>query len=120
MNYIELSGKSYPIAFGYGALMEYETLTGKSAVQLLSKSEEVGITDMLTLLACGLANGAEQVGQSQEFTAKGVSKLLDATPNSAEAIQKAMEHFAASFAQEDTKKKTVKMQPTRAQRRKSG
>lgn len=119
MNYIELAGKSYPIAFGYGALIEYEGLTGKSAVSMLTKGDEVSLTDMFTLLACGLSNGAEQAGAAQEFTFKGVAKLIDNTPNSAAVIEQAMQYFAASFATDDAKKKTVTMQPPRAQRRKA-
>ncbi len=117
MQFLELAGQSYPIRFGYGALMEYELATGKSAVQMATAGDTVGFTDILTLIACGLTNGAELAGAPREFTAKSVSRLLDETPNSPAVIQKAMALLQESFAFEDAKKKTVKMQPVKASKR---
>lgn len=120
MKYLELAGQSLPIQFGYGALMEYEQATGKSAVQMATAGENIGFTDILTLIACGLTNGAEMANAPREFTAKGVAKLLDETDNSPAVIQKAMGFLQESFAAVE-QKKTVKMQPTnRAARRKAG
>jgi hypothetical protein len=119
-HYLELAGKPYPIQFGYGALLEYERETGKSALELVNSGETFGFTDVLTLIACGLSNGAEVAGGSEVFTSKSVARLLDETENSPAVIQKAMSFLQESFAVPE-QKKTVKM-PTanRAARRKTG
>lgn len=118
MNNIELAGKSYPIAFGYGALLEYEAKTGKSAVQMVEATSNVGFTEILTLIACGLSNGAEMEGNARDFTAKDVARLLNDTENSPAVIQKAMALLQQSFVTK-TKKKTVNLQPTAKQKRKT-
>lgn len=119
MNYIELSGKSYPIQFGYGALMEYEALTGRSALSIL-EGENVRVTDILSLIACGLTNGADAAGTPEHYTAKAVGLLLDGTPNSPLVFQRAMELLRAAFAVEDgPKKKAVPPHANREMRRKA-
>lgn len=118
MQYIELAGKSCPIQFGYGALMEYEQATGKSAVEM-AQGGNVGFTEILTLIACGLSNGAELAGTGESFTAKKVGQLLDATENSPAVIEQAMKLLQASFAPAE-QKKTVRLQPTAQKHRKAG
>lgn len=118
MNFIELAGKAYPIQFGYGALLEYEQATGKSAVEM-AQGDSVGFTEILTLIACGLANGAELAGAPKVFTAKEVGILLDQTENSPAVIEQAMKLLQASFAPAE-QKKTVRLQPTAQKRRKAG
>lgn len=117
MQSIELAGKAYPIQFGYGALLEYEQKTGKSAVEM-AQGGNVGFTEILTLIACGLSNGAEMAGSPHEFTAKQVGLLLDATENSPAVIEQAMSYLQASFAPAE-QKKTVRLQPTAQKRRKT-
>lgn len=120
MNHIELAGVSYPIQFGYGALMDYEALTGRSALALLEGRVEPGITECFTLIACGLKNGSDAAGHPVEFTAKGVARLCDQMkPDEVgTAITAAMEMLRASFATEDSvKKNPVKL--ARAERRKA-
>lgn len=120
MDFLEIAGKSLPISFGYGALMEYETATGKSAVQIVEAGASIGFTEILTLIACGLTNGADAANDPREYTAKGVARMLDETPDSPAVLQKAMLLLQKSFATTE-QKKTVKLQPTQTgARRKAG
>lgn len=118
MQYIQLAGKDYPVAFGYGALMEYEAQTGKSAVSLLTEGA-ASLTDTFTLIACALTNGSEKAGSPQSFTPKFAADLIDETPNSVEVVTKIMKMLEASFATDDSAKKKA-MYPNREARRKAG
>ncbi len=117
MQHIELSGKQYPVAFGYGALMDFEEMTGKSAASLLTDGAG-SITDTFTLIACGLTNGAEIAGEPHQYTAKDAARLIDGTTNSVDAVQQVMKMLESSFAVDDSAKKKA-MYPNRAARRKA-
>ena len=122
MNHIEISGTSYPISFGYGALMEYETMTGGSAISLFSRVQggNVGITELITLLACGLQNGADETGDPRPFTPKAVARMLDKELNVEGIFAETMKYLENSFAKDTSaKKKTVNIQANRAARRKA-
>lgn len=118
MQHITLSGKDYPVAFGYGALMEYETLTGKSALSLLTEGA-ASLTDTFTLIACALTNGAEKAGNPQSFSPKFAADLIDGTPNSVEVVTQIMRLLESSFATDESAKKKT-MYPNRETRRKAG
>lgn len=121
MKHIEIAGKSYPISFGYGALMDYEAITGKSAIALLT-SGVFGITEIISLVACGLTNGADETGAPHSFKPKDVARLFDQMTQEqvSEVITATVGLLAAAFPTDtEAKKKTVTMQPTRAQRRRA-
>lgn len=118
MDFLQIGGQSLPISFGYGALMEYEQATGKSVMALLEGGAEMKLTDIFTLIACGLTNGADAANEPKEYTAKAVSRLLDDTENSPAVLAKAMELLQKSFAVVE-QKKTVPLHANRETRRKA-
>lgn len=111
MNYIEIGGKILPIAFGYGALMNYEKSAGQPATVLVAQfsSGEHSITEVIRLLACGLENGSRKAGNPQPFPIEIVADLLDESQNPGDVIGRAMQYLADSFAQpsEGAKKKPL-------------
>lgn len=119
-HFLELAGKPFPIQFGYGAILEYERETGKSVLELVNSGDNLGFTDVLTLIACGLTNGAEVAGGSDVFTSKSVARLLDETENSPAVIQKAMSFLQESFAVPEQKKTVTMRAANRSERRKTG
>lgn len=118
MQYIKLAGEDYPVAFGYGALMEYETLTGKSAVSLLTEGA-ASLTDTFALIACALVNGSEKAGSPQIFSPRDAANLIDETPDRVEVVTHIMKMLEASFATDESAKKKA-MYPNREARRKAG
>lgn len=109
MQSIELAGRVYPISFGFGALMEYEKETGTPATALFAQfaGNEAKLTDVATLVACGLTNASRKLNIGAVYTAQDVADLLDDTPDSMSAIMRAMEILAESFAPAEAKKKTM-------------
>lgn len=101
MNYIEIGKKNLPIAFGYGALMNYEKSAGQPATALIAQfsSGEHSITEVIRLLACGLENGSRKAGNPEAFPVEAVADLLDESPKPADVIGRAMKYLADSFAQ---------------------
>lgn len=117
MDFLQIGGQSLPISFGYGALMEYEQATGKSVMALLEGGAEMKLTDIFTLIACGLTNGADAANVPKEYTAKSVARLMDDTENSPAVLTKAMELLQKSFAAVDAKKKAIPLHANRETRR---
>lgn len=112
MNYLKIGQEQYPVSFGYGALMAYETATGvgvSATFEAFSRGES-RITDVLQLIACGLENGARKANAPRAYTPQDVADMLDDAPDATEVIAQAMQILADSFPQPDeaAKKKTTK------------
>lgn len=105
MDYVQLGGESRPISFGMGALMMFEKKSyGRKALEAFKDAENFSMTDAVTLVACGLENGARRDGKPQAFDPFEVGDWLDEAPD---ALATIFELFAASFASPDAKKKTM-------------
>ncbi len=114
MNYIQFGENQYPVSFGYGALMAYEKATGSPVSTLFAafSKGESSITDIATLIACGLENGARKAGDPQPYTPQDVADLLDDSPNPTDVITRAMQILSDSFAQPDEGAKKKPMTKT--------
>lgn len=114
MNYIQFGENQFPVSFGYGALMAYEKATGTPVTAMYAsfKSGASSITDIATLIACGMENGARKAGEPQPYTPQDVADLLDDSPNPTGVIKRAMEMLADSFAQPDEGAKKKPMTKT--------
>lgn len=110
MNTIEIAGKAYPISFGFGALMYYETETGKPATALFVEFSQgqQRLTDVALLIACGLNNGARRSGFQDVYTKSDVADMLDEDEYPMEVVTRAMTLLAESFAPPDVKKSPAK------------
>jgi Phage tail tube protein, GTA-gp10 len=114
MQTIHLSGQDLPIAFGFGAIMQYEQATGRPILELFSSFQagNAMFSDVVRLIACGLTNGSRKTGTNVVYTVEQVSDMLDACDNPMAIVGTCMEQLALSFTADEAKKKTVKMQPT--------
>lgn len=118
---ITIGKQTLPISFGFGAIMQYERTTGRAVLDLFAdfQSGRAMFTDVVTLLACGLNNGARKAETGNGYSVDEVADLLDESENPTAVITEAMTLLAGSFAQEEGKKKTVALQANRAARRKA-
>lgn len=114
MQTIHLSGQDLPIAFGFGAIMQYEQATGRPILDLFSafQAGNAMFSDVVRLISCGLTNGSRKAGTNTVYTVEQVSDLLDDCENPMAIVGACMEQLAMSFTADEAKKKTVKMHPT--------
>lgn len=74
-----LGGRDRPLAFGAGTLARCEKLTGLSAKKLSRKMVEgsVSVSEIITLIFCGLESGARAAGEKVDFTLDDVCAWID-------------------------------------------
>lgn len=79
MNYelIELSGKNYPIYFGFNALRKYCALTGTSLNKLMSLGQDMTLDDALKLVLVGIEEGSRKSDQDFTLTIDELGDMLD-------------------------------------------
>lgn len=99
---VELSGKEYPLSFGYNALSMYENLTGKSFMQM---GQNLNIEELLAVCYVGLKDGARKSKSEFDLTIQDVGDLLDENESAFEDIMSA---FKSQQTKEDTTEKKTK------------
>jgi len=118
---VKIGKDHYPVSFGFGAIMEYETTTGRPVLALFEEFQtgRAMFTDVVRLIAAGLTNGARKANSSNTYTVEQVADMMDDSEDKMQVITECMGLLAAAF-DSGTKKKTVALSPNRETRRKVG
>lgn len=88
---VEISKKKYPVFFGFNALRIYCDITGKAIGELDNLSETLTLGDAVTLIWCGLKDGARK--KEKEFNLT-MDELSDEFDSDMEALTRCLEVFA--------------------------
>lgn len=118
---VKIGKDHFPVSFGFGAIMEYETTTGRPVLALFNEFQtgQAMFTDVVRLIAAGLTNGARKAGKPDVYNVEQVADMLDEADDKMQVITDCMGLLAAAF-DSGAKKKTVTMAANRAERRKVG
>lgn len=87
---VEISGKTYPLAFGMSLLLQYERETGKPVIGVFQSFQQgMAVEEMLRLVALAMTNGQRKRNLSAPtgvtytnhvYTIDEVADLLDDAP----------------------------------------
>ena len=108
--FFTLGGKPRPIHFGWGALYQYESQSGRSPIDDFARVQtgSVSITMLVNLLYCGFVCGYRAQNMEIDFDEFTVAGWIDEDPS---IVQRGMDILAASFPAAEPQKKTVPIQP---------
>ena len=93
---ININGESYPVRFGFAALMTFSKKTGIKLEDLDELSEGIDLYTAVALLWAGLKDGARKEKKQFTLSVEDIADLLD---DDVEVLTTALELFAQSFAQ---------------------
>jgi hypothetical protein len=92
---IEIGGSLRPVKFGFNSLALFGELTGYKVAQMQSLGSELTMKDVITLMWCGLKEGARKQGKEFNASIEDVGDWIDEAP---EAISGMMNIYSSSQA----------------------
>jgi len=108
MQTVKIGGEERPLKFGFNTLAEFGRKTGITLSGLQTLGTTLTIADVITLIWCGLKEGARKEGIPFDVDEYTVGERLDEDPN---LVAEMMEHYGDSQApveKNDKKKPTGK------------
>ena len=93
---ININGESYPLRYGFAALMTFSKKTGINLEELEALSEGIDLYTAVALLWSGLKDGARKEKKQFNLSVEDIADLLD---DDVDVLTTALELFAKSFAQ---------------------
>jgi hypothetical protein len=111
--YVKINGKKMPVKYGFNALRHFSRMTGISINQMESLSNNMTFDTALTLIFCGLMDGARAAKEKFSYT---IDDLADDLDTDMTAIDRCMTLFADQMGGKETeeKKSQPKKQPKKA------
>ena len=98
--FIKIDGKKHPIKFGFNALRNFSNLTGISLKEMETLGEEMTIDAAITLIWCGLKDGARA---SKETFIMTIEDVADAMDEDMTIIDRAMKVFINMMSKQEKK-----------------
>tara|TARA_R110000803_G_scaffold128194_1_gene195624 strand:- start:2113 stop:2418 length:306 start_codon:yes stop_codon:yes gene_type:complete len=86
VEYIDISGKKYPVRFGFNALREFSRKTGTTLADLGSMEKNITLDQAITLAWCGFKDGARKDKITFKLDVSDIADLLDEDPNVLERV----------------------------------
>lgn len=102
VEYIETNNKRFPVRFGFNALREFSRVTGMPLAALSNLQHDITLDQAITLVWCGLKDGARKDKMPFKMAVDDVADLMD---DDASILEKAFEIFGRQFSPEQEEKK---------------
>ncbi len=102
MQTVHIGGENRPVKFGFNTLAEFGRLTGITLSGLQRLGDTLTIAHVITLIWCGLKEGARKEGNPFDFDEYAIGEWLDEDPN---LVAEMMEHYGESQAPVEKSKK---------------
>tara|TARA_R100001369_G_C3315031_1_gene167952 strand:- start:320 stop:649 length:330 start_codon:yes stop_codon:yes gene_type:complete len=103
---IIISGKDYPVKYGYAALRHFSDATGTTLGDLGTMGESMTITQAIALVWAGLKDGARVTKTEFDLDLDDVADLLDEDDK---AMERVLSVFSESLAPKSKKKALKKV-----------
>uniref|UniRef100_UPI00398185C1 hypothetical protein n=1 Tax=Salmonella sp. s60093 TaxID=3159721 RepID=UPI00398185C1 len=94
---IETNNKRFPVRFGFNALREFSRVTGMPLASLSNLQHDITLDQAITLVWCGLKDGARKDKMPFKMAVDDVADLMD---DDATILEKAFEIFGRQFSPE--------------------
>ncbi len=106
-DYVKINGKLRPCKFGFNALRIFSRITGISISEMEKIGENMTFDTAITLIHCGLIDGARKAKEEFNYT---IDDLADDLDGDMSAIERCMVLFTEQIGGKelDTQKKTKK------------
>jgi len=95
MQTVKIGGEERPVKFGFNTLAEFGRKTGITLSGLQKLGDTLTIANVITLIWCGLKEGARKEGIPFDVDEVTVGDWLDEDPN---LVAEMMEHYGDSQA----------------------
>jgi hypothetical protein len=92
---IKIGGQTRPVKFGFNSMALFGELTGYKLAQMQNLGAELTMRDVITLMWCGLKEGARKAGKEFDASMDDVGDWIDESP---EAISGMMNIYTKSQA----------------------
>lgn len=102
VEYIETNNKRFPVRFGFNALREFSRVTGMPLASLSNLQHDITLDQAITLVWCGLKDGARKDKMPFKMAVDDVADLMD---DDATILEKAFDIFGRQFSPEQEEKK---------------
>lgn len=99
---IETNERKLPVRFGFNALREFSRMTGMTLAQLESMGSDMTLDQAITLMFCGLKDGARKEKTQFRYSVDDVADWID---DDEELIEKVFKVFEEQFSSDAEKKK---------------
>tara|TARA_R110000751_G_scaffold119032_2_gene219505 strand:- start:51 stop:395 length:345 start_codon:yes stop_codon:yes gene_type:complete len=108
--YIKINKKTMPVKYGFNALRHFSRMTGTSINDMENLGNKMTFDTALTLIFCGLLDGARAAKEDFKYT---IDDLADDLDNDMGAIDRCMGLFADQMGGKEAleKKNPVKKAP---------
>jgi len=74
---VEIGGEKRPVRFGFNAMAMFGTMTGLKISEIEKISSNMTIQNAISLVYCGLKDGARKAGKPFDHTETDVADWLD-------------------------------------------
>jgi len=95
MQTVKIGGENRPLKFGFNTLADFGRKTGITLSGLQKLGDTLTIANVITLIWCGLNEGARKAGIPFDVDEYTVGEWLDEDPN---LVAEMMEHYGESQA----------------------
>jgi len=104
---VEIGGEKRPVRFGFNAMAMFGEMTGLKISEIERITSSMTIQNAISLVHCGLKDGARKAGKPFEYTQMDVADWLD---ERTQALSEILGVFVNSQAR-DVKKKAGNQNP---------